>query len=440
MLKNIEEYTKKELYDSAFFDPVTGYYNWIWLQDHIINFEKYGIKDFGLVHFDVKDFKIINELYGHKVGDNLLRTITKNLSKLDWTYYSCRCHNDNFAIMIPKLSQEEISQKLNEFFNKITTLKEDKDYYIFFRAGVAMVNLDTIKAERINITDMAKMAQNLGTKSNETEIHFYTDEMKNEELKGKLLKKELHRAFNDNEFLVYYQPKYDPNNNKLNGAEALIRWDYKHNEILSPIKFVPYLEKENVISQIDLFVLEETCKNLVKWKSLGYNLVPISVNMSKTQLYSSNMIDKILNIIHKYDIDHKYIEFELTESIAYDDINYMLSIMNKLRKEGFLLSIDDFGTGYSSLSLLANMPITGLKIDKSFIDELEKAESTSKIKFIIKDIIQMAKHLKITSIAEGVETENQKNLIKDWGCNSIQGYYYHKPLPVKDFEKLLKAI
>lgn len=437
MLKDISQYTKNELYNLAFFDSVTHYYNWNWMQDHIKNFEQYNIKDFSLVHFDVKDFKLINEIYGHSVGDKVLCNIVDALKNLDWCYFSCRCHNDNFAMMIPKYNQSEIINKLTSLFNSISSLPEDNDYTIFYRAGVASVNIDTIKQERITITDMAKMAQTLGTKTNETEIHFYTDSMKNEEFKGKLLKNDLHRAFNNNEFLVYYQPKYNPKTNKIAGAEALIRWNYKNKEIWTPNKFVPYLEKENVISKLDLFVLNEVCKKLEEWKHKNYNLIPISVNMSKTQLYSNNMLEQIINIVNNYDIDRKYVEFELTETMAYEDINYMISIMNQLRNEGFLLSMDDFGTGYSSLSLLSNMPLTGLKIDKSFIDELENTQSTSKIKYIIKDIVNMAKHLKITSVAEGVETENQKNLIRDWGCNSIQGYFYSKPLPVIEFEKLL---
>lgn len=437
MQENIDNYTKEQLYNTAFFDSITGHYNWNWMYDHIFNFENYGITDFCLIHFDVKDFKMINEIYGHVAGDNVLINVVKAINKLKWCYFSCRCDNDNFVMMVPKFSQEELYEKLMNLFNSISVLDEDKDYQIFYRAGVVSVNIDTIKAERVYITDMAKFAKSLGTKANVNEIHFYTDEMKEEEFKGKLLKNELNRAFNNNEFLVYYQPKYNPKTNELVGAEALIRWNYNLKELWSPNKFVPYLEKENVIWKIDLFVLEEVCKNLQLWKNNGYNLVPISVNMSKTQLYSKNIISNINSIVNKYDIDKKYIEFELTESIAYDDITYMLKVLNQLRNEGFLLSIDDFGTGYSSLSLLSSMPITGLKIDKSFIDELEKSNSKSKIKFIIKDIVHMTKHLKINSLAEGVETENQKNLIRDWGCDSIQGYFYSKPLNIIDFEKLL---
>ena len=148
------------------------------------------------------------------------------------------------------------------------------------------------------------------------------------------------------------------------------------------------------------------------------------------------MLQNIMAIVDKYDVERKYIEFELTETLTYDDERYMLYVMDELRRLGFLLSIDDFGTGYSSLRLLSNLPLTTLKIDKSFIDEIEN-ESSCRVRSIVQDILSMTQHLKITSVAEGVETAGQKELVKAWGCDYIQGYYYSKPLPVDEFEKKL---
>lgn len=433
---SIDDYTKEELYNLAFFETVTKFYNWTWMRDRIDRFELYGIDDFILIHFDVKDFKIINEIYGHTVGDNLLISITKAIMSKDWTLFACRCDNDNFAIMAKRMPDEDLRKELEKLFDELSVLPEDKSYTVYFRCGVASIN--DVADYRVTITDMAKMAQIMGKQTNVTEINFYTDKMKDDEIKGKIIKSDLPRALSENEFLVYYQPKFNPNDDSIIGAEALIRWNYHKKEIWAPGKFVPYLEKENAIGVLDLFVLEEVCKKLEYWSSKGYKLVPISVNMSKTQLYNKNVISKILDIVNKYNVDRKYIEFELTESVAYEDEQYMLKIMHRLREEGFLLSIDDFGTGYSSLNLLSIMPLTTLKIDKSFIDEIED-NSSPKICHIIKDIVKMTKHLKITSVAEGVETKHQKDLIQQWGCNAIQGYYYSKPLPENEFENLIIA-
>lgn len=431
---SIDGFSKEELYNIAFFESVTNYYNWNWMREKLTNYEQYGIDDFIFVHFDVKDFKMVNELYGHAVGDNLLRRICEAMKNCEWSYFSCRCDNDNFAMMVKRMSREEIKTKLEQFFDNLSVLPEDPSYPIYFRCGVADIN--NVKDYRVIITDMAKLAQNLGNNANVTEIMFYTDEMKEEQIKGKVIKQEISRALSNNEFLVYYQPKYSPVTNSIVGAEALIRWNYMHKEIWGPGKFVPYLEKERAIDIIDRFVLEQVCIKLEEWKHLGKKLVPISVNLSKTHLYNPTIIQKILSIVDKYDVERRFIEFELTESSTYEDKAYMIKVMNELRNLGFLLSIDDFGTGYSSLNLLSTMPLTTLKIDKSFIDSIEESDG-SKAKFILKDIFGMTKHLDITSVAEGVETENQKELIKQWGCDYIQGYYYSKPLPVAEFEKLL---
>lgn len=430
----MDRFTKEELYNLAFFEEVTQYYNWSWMREKLVNFDRYGIDNYVFVHFDIKDFKMINEIYGHEAGDNVLRRVCRVMQQCDWAYFSCRCDNDNFAMMMKCCPPDEIRRLLTEMFGQVSSLEEDASYPLYFRCGVAAIN--NAGEYGALITDMAKLAQHLGVSANVTEINFYTDEMKEEQLKGKLIKKDLPRALEEKELLVYYQPKYDPSNNSVVGAEALIRWNLHHEKLISPGLFVPYLEKEGAIDIVDRFVLEQVCIKLEEWKKKGMKLVPISVNMSKAQLYSPVMLQNIMAIVDKYDVERKYIEFELTESLTYDDEFYMLHVMEELRRLGFMLSIDDFGTGYSSLRLLSSLPLTTLKIDKSFIDEIEN-EASSRVRSIVQDILNMTQHLKITSVAEGVETEGQKDLVEVWGCDYIQGYYYSKPLPVEEFEKKL---
>ena len=432
---SIEEFSKQDLFQMAFFETVTNYYNWNWLRERLSFYEEFGLSDFAFVHFDIKDFKMVNELYGHDVGDKLLRRVCRTMDALEWAYFCCRCENDNFAMMIRKMPDDEIQKKLEDMFDSLSVLEEDTQYPIYFRCGVA--SIDNVSDYRALITDLAKMAQNLGVRANTTEIFFYTNEMKDEQFKSKRIKKELSKAIENDELMVYYQPKYNPVDNSLVGAEALIRWNFKHERMIPPCDFVPYLEKEGAIGRVDNFVLEQVCKNLEQWKKDGVKLVPISVNMSRVQLYSPLIIQNILSIVDKYDVEREYIEFELTESLAYGDVDYMLSVMKQLRKLGFLLSIDDFGTGYSSLNLLSNMPLTTLKIDKSFVDGIGIYED-GRSDYIVKNILDITKHFQIYSVAEGVETIEQKDLLLEWGCNSIQGYYYSKPVPEADFLMLLK--
>ncbi len=430
---DINKFTKEDLLTMAYFEPVTLFYNWNWMRERIAEPKKYGIDTFAFVHFDVKDFKVVNELYGHDVGDNLLRKVCDILDEQDWAYYCCRCDNDNFAMMVKKIPDDEIRARLEAMFKRMEFLDEDSSYPIYFRCGVA--SIDDVGAYGATITDLAKMAQNSGVKPNETEIKFYTDKMREEQLKGKMLQSDLDRALAAGEFIVYYQPKYRPSDNVLVGAEALIRWNYHHEGIIPPSEFIPYFEKEGVIGKLDRYVLESVCQRLEEWKREGYKLVPISVNMSRAQLYSPVLVRSIEDIVNKYDVDRKYIEFELTESLAYGDTVYLIQVMNNLREMGFMLSIDDFGTGYSSLNLLANMPLTTLKIDKSFIDGIGE-DSNRRVNYIVRNILDTTKDLEISSIAEGVESETQKNLLRDWGVDSIQGFYYSKPIPVDQFEKL----
>ena len=431
---DFENYSKQELYELAFYESVTKHHNWNWMRDRLANFENYGIDKFAFVHFDIKDFKMINEIYGHSVGDKLLQKICTTMKNTSWVYFSCRCDNDNFAMVIKDAPEEVLEKELADFFDSLSHLDQDPTYNIYFRCGVACIS--DVENYRVIITDMAKLAQRLGESVNATDINFYTDEMKEDTIKGKLIKNDLSRAIEEDELLVYYQPKFNPTTNDIIGAEALIRWNYNHSVLWAPGKFVPFLEKEGSIEIIDYFVLEAVCKKLEEWKKTGKKMIPISVNMSKMQLHNQNVIGNIMNIVNKYDVDPKYIEFELTETLAYDDSKYMLLIMEKLRECGFQLSLDDFGTGYSSLNMLSLMPLTTLKIDKSFVDSIG-LNNDGKICWIIKDILSMSKHLQIKSVAEGVETKEQKDLIEEWGCDSIQGYYYSKPLCEQDFEQLL---
>jgi len=201
--------------------------------------------------------------------------------------------------------------------------------------------------------------------------------------------------------------------------------------------FIPYLERDGAIEKIDQFVLDRVCYKLDLWKKAGKKLYPVSVNLSRLHLNNPDLVEILCGIVDKYDISHELIEFELTESAAYDNKEYLLTVMHQLRGHGFKLSMDDFGTGYSSLSLLKDMPLNVLKIDKSFVDDIDTYSEEHKERLIIKDIIGMTKHMNVDSLAEGVETFEQKELLKEWGCQFIQGYYYSKPIPMDEYELLL---
>ncbi|MBQ9926777.1 MAG: EAL domain-containing protein [Lachnospiraceae bacterium] len=431
---NCDDYSKEDLYRKAYRETVTGYYNWTWMWDRLQTYYLSGVTDYGFVHFDIKDFKMVNELYNHEVANSLLRRVAQNIeAHKDWIYFGARCHNDNFAMMIRDMPEEEIKEKLTVFFDEISKLDVDPSYRIYYRCGV--VNMRNAMRAANTVADCAKLAQAMGTGINVTEINFYTDDMHENLLWGKQLKAYLDTAIRADEFLVYIQPKFDIYNEHICGAEALIRWNYKHKGIIAPFRFIPYFESDDSIIKVDDVVLHKVCAKLKEWKKLGYRLHPVSVNLSRKHMEQPGLVSHLAGIVDSYGVEHSLIEFELTETAAYDNQKYMVSVMNDLKNNGFLISMDDFGTGYSSFSLLQEMPIDTLKIDKSFVDSIMVDEDSDKIRIILRHIISMAKELGIHCIAEGVEEHEQILALRDLGCEMVQGYYYSKPIPMESFEK-----
>lgn len=426
---------EKNLFNAAYVDPISGHYNWNYLWPILSGFGYKGIQDYAFVHFDIKDFNALNVVYGHEVANKVLRKVADHMKEVDWIYYSCRCDNDNFSMMIKDMKHEEISEKLMKFFDEISTLEEDKHYHIYYRCGVVPMRNCLLLSNRV--ADAGKLVQRLGTKLNQTEVLFYTDKMHDEIDWATKIKAYLDTAIEQDEFLVYLQPKYDIDTEKLHGAEALIRWKYQGGDMISPGRFIPAFEKGGCIGKVDDIVLKKVCEYFKKWAEEGLRVYPISVNLSRKRIGDAGLINHLTRIVDSYGIDHSLIDFELTESAAYDDPEYMVSVINDLKANGFRVSLDDFGTGYSSFSLLTTMPIDTLKIDKSFVDGIVDGTENSKDNTVIKHIISMAKDLNLTCLAEGAEEKYQVDTLKDFGCEVIQGYYFSRPLPVEEYEKLL---
>jgi len=429
-----KNYGSDIIYHMAYRDTITGYNNWNCMWEFLSSFYLVGIKDYAFVHFDVKDFKMINELYGHQVGNLVLQRIANIIEKhKDWVYFGVRCDNDNFALMIKDMYAEETKEKLSDLFEEASVLDEDPNYKIFFRCGV--VKMRTAMNMGNIVADCAKVAQSSGIKINATEIKFYTSKMYKDLIWGKQLKAYLPTAIKEKEFQVYLQPKMNAGTETICGAEALVRWDYKHKGLMSPARFIPFFEMDDSIIKVDEVVLHLVCAKIKEWKEKGYKIYPISVNLSRKHLEQYNMVKHLTDIVDMYGIEHSLIEFELTETVAYDNQRFMIYIMNELKAQGFMISMDDFGTGYSSFSLLKDMPLDTLKIDKSFVDLLVENEESDKINIIIGHIISMSQKLGIHSIAEGAEEYSQIQALKKLGCEMIQGYYYSKPITMDDYEK-----
>ncbi len=434
-----ERYSKEELYQKAYREPITNYYNWSRMWECLAAYYLTGIKDYAFVHFDIKDFKMVNELFNHQVANDLLIRIGQSIeANKDWIYFGARCHNDNFAMMIKDMPEEETKEKLNAFFDELSRLKEDTSYRIYFRCGVVAMRYAMNAGD--TVADCAKLAQATGTDLNVTEILFYTNEMYENVLWGKQLKAYLDTAIQSDEFMVYLQPKMDINSETIYGAEALIRWNYKHNGLMPPYRFIPHFEQDGSIIKVDEVVLHQVCAKLKEWKEKGYELHPVSVNLSRKHMEQTGLVDHLTEIVDTYGVEHSLIEFELTESAAYDNQKYMVTILQSLKEKGFLISMDDFGTGYSSFGLLKDMPLDTLKIDKSFVDLIATKDVPNKNEIILRHIIFMAKELGIHCIAEGAEEYEQIQALRELGCDTVQGYYYSKPIPMDEFEEKYMSV
>lgn len=245
------------------------------------------------------------------------------------------------------------------------------------------------------------------------------------------LEKDFEEGLKNNEFKIFLQPKFDIKTEKIVGAEALIRRK-KDGKLIMPNSFIPEYERIGIITRLDMFVFESVCKKIREWKEKGYKLIPIAINESRRHLYNKNHVNELEEIVKYYNVNPNLIELELTETVVVENIESAKEAERKVHALGFVVSMDDFGVGYSSFYMLKNINIDILKIDKSFSDEVMEDKRG---RIILESIIDMAKKLQIKTVAEGIETKEQLEYLKQIGCDMVQGYYFARPLPIDEFEK-----
>lgn len=429
--------SSQQMYKIAFVDELTQLPN-LEQMNKLIDSKIRNKEAFILAVFDVKDFKLINDLWGYEMGDAYLRFVGDKLKEFAGAFeFACRCENDIFAVIVKNSSIASCEELMETLFKEMGHLPENANYHVQFSCG--LVQQEGNYSSSYVMFDCAKIAKANAKKNQVKNILVYDEYTKEEMIRRQQLKDDLQEALDNEEFVVYLQPKYNLRDDTLAGAEALIRWNYKHKEFLPPGKFVPVFEEDGSIGLIDQFVLRKVSEKFREWIEEGYELLPISVNVSRVQLTNRNLVRDIASTVREHEVPFQYIDLELTESAAFDNMKYLLETMSEIERTGFKLSMDDFGTGYSSLGLLRKMPLNILKLDKSFLDGYVD-EKCEKERLMICDIINMAHHLGITVLAEGVETKIQRDMLRDAGCEIVQGYYYSKPIPIEEYEKLLQRV
>lgn len=417
------------------FDELTNLHtkrNFVDNVDEIIKSEASDIKfgKYALIYFDVSKFKMINDIFGLERGDELLKYLADSIKKVAKNeFHACRIGSDRFAIFI-KANYSEINTFINDYLNKI------EEYPITMKVvcnfGVYITDGEVDSAELM--IDRAAIAQANIKGSVVDKISFYTDYLRKNLVNEHFITSDMQRALDNKEFQVYYQPQFNHATGQLVGAEALVRWLHPDKGLVTPKEFIPIFEKNGFITHLDLFVLEEVVRLLRQMIDDGIKVVPISVNLSRYDIFRSNLIDSIERIRNQYDIDTGLIRLEITESTMSDEDTYAKKVIDELHKRGYTIEMDDFGTGFSSLNVLKNIQMDVLKLDMEFIRDSSKSNRAGAI---LRSIIRMATWLKMPVIAEGVETQDQADYLKSIGCNIIQGYFYSKPVEMETFKKIV---
>ena len=425
---------QKKISKIIFIDELTNEKNGEYLKVYFKDMSKADKLGKYAVVMDIDKFKNINLMYGSNIGDELLKyipSIFKDLLPNDKIF---KFEADVFVGIICGDSQENITNKISKIQNRI---KEDIEKKI-----IVPMNLSFGACSLEEFEDLHSIYNNALISKNEIKgnvnqkINFFNEDNKNKIIENREIESKFIDSLKNNEFEVWYQPKYDMKTNEIYGAEALIRWREKDDKLISPAKFIPVFENSGQILELDETVIEITFQNIYEMEKLGLDIKPISINLSRVHVENIGIVDKIKDLMEKYKINPSYISFEITETALIEN-NYLINeIVRNLQKIGFEVDIDDYGTGNSTLNSLYSSNFNTLKLDKSFIDNI----GDSKMDIIIKSTINMANKLGMKIVAEGVENKEQVKFLLENNCSIAQGYYYSKPLDKLSYFELLKKL
>lgn len=387
-------------------------------------------KNFDLLRINIERFKVLNDLFGESTGDKLLRYIGKFLKEINLPLcVSGRLYADNFVVCYEAGKGD--SRRM------INTLQMVADSFAINNRTILSFGLYRIDDKTLPVSvmcDRANMALWKAKGNFKNPYCEYDEKMRQQVLKEQKIINAMEMAIQNKEFTLYLQPKYDIEKDTIIGAEALVRWISLENGFISPGDFIPVFENNGFVYEVDKFIWEESCRYLRKWLDEGREVHPISVNVSRIDLYDPKLVQHLVDLREKYQLPSQYLELEITESAYTEDPEQIITITRQLREAGFVILMDDFGTGYSSLNMLKDIQIDVLKLDMGF---LKSSDYSAKGGNILTAILKMAESLKMQTIAEGVETKEQVEFLKSIGCKYVQGFYYSKPLPVDEFEKLI---
>ena len=387
-------------------------------------------QEYCIVCSDIENFKLYNDTFGRAAGDRLLQETAADLQRLaDEDGAICGRYGADCFLFLQERERERLDRQ--RFFGEDYSQRPEN---VSIKWGIYEITDRSVPVEQM--CDWALLAAN-GIKGQYNQ-HFavYDDSLRDRLLREQTITDAMETALAEGQFAVYFQPKYSLNNDCMAGAEALVRWVHPEWGFMSPGEFIPLFERNGFISRLDQYVWERVCAQLRDWREKGYPLLPVSVNVSRADVYQANLADTLLRLTQTYGVDPAYLHLEITESAYTENSGQIISTAEELRRQGFIIEMDDFGSGYSSLNMLGQMTLDILKLDMKFIqNETAKPAEQS----ILNDIISMAHRMHLSVVAEGVETREQMSRLRAVGCDYVQGYFLAKPMSAAEFEALWKT-
>jgi diguanylate cyclase (GGDEF)-like protein len=424
----------KTIISSAEKDSLTGLYSRDFFYEYIRQIEVYNNERvMDALIFNIDHFHLINEMYGRSVGDDVLKGLADVLTGIfeEIAGIGCRAEADTFYVYCQhQFSYVDIMNTIRDNLPELSQTAK-----IRVRMGVYPKVDKTIGVEQW--FDRAKGACDRIRGDYTKSISEYSNELYEKALYHESLINEIDEAISAGDLIVYYQPKYDIRGDKprLRSAEALIRWKHPKRGMINPGDFIPLFEGNGLIQKLDNYVWDRAANQIRRWKEKFGRTIPVSVNVSRIDIYDPKLEEKLLELIRINDLEPADLMLEITESAYSDNAQALIDVVNSLRQKGFKIEMDDFGAGYSSLNMLATITVDVIKLDREFIMNMQKDEKSLRM---VKLIIDIAKFLSVPVVAEGVENEEEVRLLKSLDCDVIQGFYFSKPISPDDFEKLIK--
>ena len=430
---------RENVHKIAYFDHLTGLPNKKSFQLSLSeSFEdaKFTQKEISIMFIDLDDFKEINDAYGHSIGDDFLKKISEKLVSIIKTslfQYSkdvdveiSRFGGDDFVILLKGKNLMTLTKIVaEEIINNISDKIVIEEKFIYPSTSIGISHYPNHADNETQLFQFADMAMYDAKNKGKNQYSYINPQILEDRKEQDILGKEIKEALANDDFELHFQPKFDINKRKYNSFEALIRWTHKDKGFISPGIFIPFAEKSNLIVKIGDWVIKKVCEHVKTLEEMGWTDFKVSFNVSYKQMQEERLIEKLQSSIHKFGINPKHLEMEITEYAIVKDLEQALLDLENIRRLGISISLDDFGTGYSSLIYLQSLPLDILKIDRAFVS---KSVDSKESRAIIKTIITLAKGLGLKTVAEGVETKEEYDLLKSYGCDYIQGFFLHRPL------------